>query len=66
MGESAPPHVSQTLNKKMDKKFYVAPMLEQIKIDTTVIMAGSPGGGIKDDFSAPTEETPSSEQPTGW
>jgi hypothetical protein len=40
----------------MDKKFYVAPMLEQIKIDTTVIMAGSPGGGINSDYSTPTTE----------
>ena len=50
----------------MDKKFYVAPMLEQIKIDTTVIMAGSPGAGINSDYSATTGETPEPEQPTGW
>jgi hypothetical protein len=66
VGEPAPPHISQTLKKKMDKKFYVAPMLEQIKIDTTVIMAGSPGAGINSDYSASTGETPEPEQPTGW
>lgn len=32
MGEHAPPHVSQTLEKKMDKKFYEMPEVEVINL----------------------------------
>jgi len=50
----------------MEKKIYVTPALELIKINGQNLMAGSPGAGINSDYSTPTTETPSDEQPTGW
>jgi hypothetical protein len=51
----------------MDKKVYLAPAQEVIKINNShALLAGSPGGGINNDFSAPTTDTPSTDQPTEW
>lgn len=50
----------------MDKKLYVAPAQELIEIEAPELMAGSPGGGINSDYSAPTNDTPSTDQPEEW
>ena len=41
-GSLAPPHVSQTLEKKMDKKMYFEPEMEVVELELQGMLAGSP------------------------
>ena len=50
----------------MSKKYYMTPTVEQIEIKAVQILSGSPGAGINSDYSAPSDNTPDEEQPTGW
>ena len=45
MGESAPPHVSQKLEKTMDKKFYEMPEIEVVELKLQGMLCAS-GDGI--------------------
>jgi len=50
----------------MDKKSYMAPEMELITIDTMQLLSASAGPGINDDYSVPSGNEPSPDQPEEW
>lgn len=52
--------------EKMDKKNYMTPEMELITIDTMQLLSASAGAGINSDYSVPSGNEPSSEQPEEW
>ena len=50
----------------MDKKNYMTPEMELITIDTMQLLSASAGAGINSDYSVPSGNEPSSEQPEEW